>query len=373
MKIYDEAAKLLEKAVDKDLKANLDSQVKFKDILFNISELLKNEERSSEIKKQKLKEELSKTEHKFIHKVLPLNPNLIIQNISKSGNTVLKSNSFPVKYSFEIMKDSQVHNTRQDKTKYDFLFKNGDDLRQDQLILQVINFMDSLLKEASLNYPFTVYQVLATSNFDGFVEFVPNTRTVFDIEKQFTDSIYGYINKLAHDNEEKRKTFLNNFSNSLAGYCVVTYILGIGDRHLENLMVTQEGYLFHIDFGFIFGRDPKRFHPDIKITSQMKDTLNKLDKDLDGYELFKQNCVNAYLVLRTNARLLINLFYLMIDSGIEQLHDTKLLINLQNKFSLGMENLEAEKYLRKIIDDNTGSMAGIVADHMHGIAEILTK
>jgi phosphatidylinositol kinase/protein kinase (PI-3 family) len=61
-------------------------------------------------------------------------------------------------------------------------------MRSDQLIMQMISLLGSLMRGLNLDLQLTVYQVLAFSSVNGIMECVDNSHTVQDLEKEYTFS-----------------------------------------------------------------------------------------------------------------------------------------------------------------------------------------
>ena len=351
----------------------INNEVGFKSELVKISAAL-SKVGKVENKKKELHNLIDNSEKTFMQETeyyLPIDPKLKIKGTITESCTVFKSAKCPVKYTFKVTEDSKKNNHHDDKDHIRVMFKYGDDLRQDQLILQMINYMDSLLKNMHLDYEFTTYKTLATSKSDGFVEFVPNSKTIFDIKREYNNQIRAFYEEISKkdgkiDEAELNKK-LDSYINSCAGYCVVTYILGIGDRHLENLMIDRNGRLFHIDFGYILGKDPKPMPPPIKLCKEMVECMG--GKGSKRYEEFQQKCVNAYWVLRDNARVIVNMFYLMIDSGIPELNNIDNLKKLHEKFVPQKNKQEASNYILDNLKESVDAMMPVFMEKLHAWAQ----
>uniref|UniRef100_A0A4W5P024 Phosphatidylinositol 3-kinase catalytic subunit type 3 n=1 Tax=Hucho hucho TaxID=62062 RepID=A0A4W5P024_9TELE len=217
------------------------------------------------------------------------------------------------------------------------IFKNGDDLRQDMLTLQILRLMDLLWKEANLDLRIVPYGCLATGDRSGLIEVVSSADTIANIQLTSSNvAAAAAFNKDALLNWLKEKNSgdalekaIEEFTLSCAGYCVATYVLGIGDRHSDNIMVRSTGQLFHIDFGHILGNFKSKFgikrervpfiltHDFIHVIQQGK------TGNTEKFGSFRNYCEQAYLILRRNGNLFITLFALMLTAGLPELTSVK--------------------------------------------------
>ncbi|XP_065324991.1 phosphatidylinositol 3-kinase catalytic subunit type 3-like isoform X2 [Gordionus sp. m RMFG-2023] len=257
---------------------------------------------------------------------LPLDPEITVRAIIPQETFIFKSALMPCKYTFKTV----------DSKEYKLIFKHGDDLRQDQLILQIIKLMDKLLQQENLDLKLTAYKVLATSTKHGLVQFIESCSIAEILSNE--GSIQNYFRRFAPSDKDPygiKNNVMETYIKSCAGYCVITYILGIGDRHFDNLLITKTGKLFHIDFGYILGRDPKPMPPPMKLSKEMVEAMGGTTSK--HYQNFKKLCYTAFLHLRRHANLIMNLFSLMLDANIPD-------ICLERERTVKKDSLKKSRY-----------------------------
>jgi phosphatidylinositol 3-kinase len=118
----------------------------------------------------------------------PLNARIEITGIIAEKSSVFKSNLFPLLLFFQ----------RSDGGEYPVIFKNGDDMRQDQLVIQLFTLMDRLLRKENLDLKLSPYDVLATGGLEGMAQFIPS-KTIAAIASEHS-TLLNYLR--AHNPDE---------------------------------------------------------------------------------------------------------------------------------------------------------------------------
>uniref|UniRef100_A0A4W5K586 Phosphatidylinositol 3-kinase catalytic subunit type 3 n=1 Tax=Hucho hucho TaxID=62062 RepID=A0A4W5K586_9TELE len=346
------------------MRSLLASQQTFVDRLVQLMKAVQRESGNRKKKTERLQALLADNEKVNLCEIdpipLPLEPSVRIRGIVPDTATLFKSALMPAKLIFKA----------EDGAMYPVIFKHGDDLRQDQLILQIISLMDKLLRKENLDLKLTPYKVLATSTKHGFMQFVQSVPVAEVLATE--GNIQSFFRK--HAPSEKgpygiSPEVMDTYVKSCAGYCVITYILGVGDRHLDNLLLTKTGKLFHIDFGYILGRDPKPLPPPMKLSKEMVEGMGGMQSE--QYQEFRKQCYTAFLHLRRYSNLILNLFSLMVDANIPDiaLEPDKTVKKVQDKFRLDLSDEEAVHYMQSLIDESVGALFAAVVEQIHKFAQ----
>jgi len=336
---------------------------------------------------------------------------------------------------------------------FSIIFKVGDDLRQDQLTLQLIRIMDTLWRHGhptgaadasttsrsmqssidqkassrtnsmsvpsrttsvsgggmlrfltggkakdaadevlrraeeefykNLNEPLDLrmkaYGCSSTGNNTGMIEVVLHSKTLADVHKQYGGRAGAFDkttvkNYLAEFNI--KDTFMHardNFTRTCSGYIVATYVLGIGDRHCDNIMVTKDGKLFHIDFGHFLGnfkskmgikreRNPFVFSPEMAFVVS-EDTSEKSAE----YARFEGICCRAFNELRKQGNLIITLFTLMCAAGMPELLKREDVEYLRDMLALDQTDARANEKLREELKSSMGSISRQLDNWIHNM------
>lgn len=292
---------------------------------------------------------------------LPLDPSVSITGCYPEESLVFKSSLYPL----------LIHFKTTDGKKYPMFFKTGDDLRQDQLVIQIISLMDRLLRKENLDLKLSPYRILATSANAGAVQFIPSM-SLAAASAKYKGSILAYLRANNPDTTADlgvRPSAMDTYVKSCAGYCVITYLLGVGDRHLDNLLLAPSGHFFHADFGYILGRDPKPFAPQMKLCKEMVEGMGSSNST--QYAAFKSYCFTAYTTLRKSSNLILNLFSLMVDANIPDIkvEPGRVVEKVRERFHLEMSEEEAMRHFEGLIIDSVGSIFPVVIDTIHNMMQ----
>jgi len=101
-----------------------------------------------------------------------------------------------------------------------------------------------------MDFRMNIYNCISMEQRLGMIEVVRHAETIANIQKEkgmFSatspfkkGSLLSWL-KEHNKPADKLNKAINEFTLSCAGYCVATYVLGVADRHSDNIMVKRNG------------------------------------------------------------------------------------------------------------------------------------
>lgn len=235
------------------------------------------------------------------------------------------------------------------------IIKQGDDLRQDQNMMFMFHIMNAIWEEHRLEYnkhPIRAltYLCIPMGTDFGAIELVENCIPLRNIAS------------LA-DKFETDSHLFNNLIASTVGSYIATYICGVGDRDFDNILIRKDdGTLFHIDFGYIFGQKVSMDTAEFAITNHLYSIIIGQDDNEELWEQFIDICVDAFMILRQNIDEIIA-FTEIVWTFLEPSVSIKTWMN--HIFAIDLMEKEAEIALRNKLEQAPFKWNTTVKNVMH--------
>lgn len=239
----------------------------------------------------------------------------------------------------------------------DFIFKYGDDLRTDQACLHVFRLMNHLWKSSNIELKSEfvqakVYKIQPINSKMGLVEFVPGCTPLSAMSKE---TAYGL-------SEQKIARLV---ATSAAGY-IGAYILGIKDRHSDNILITEDSTVFHIDFGHVLGNGVTIDTGPFAITPELKEILEQWY----SWHVLVDLCERAFLVLREHAEVVSEYASLLLSPVFP---DIDVVAFCRKKLMVDVPAADATAKLRKLLRDAPSHYKTRLKNFVHGANQGIQK
>ncbi|CAE6494869.1 unnamed protein product [Rhizoctonia solani] len=322
-------------------------------------------------KKAKIDEEMAKIKVEE-GCYLPSNPDGVVVDIDKRSGRPLQSHAkAPFMATFKVRKVRTETETDpnsvlegagaviQVRKEYDVwqaaIFKVGDDCRQDVLALQIIAMFKNIFTDIGLMLYLYPYRVTATGPGRGVIDVVPNSTSRDEMGRaKINDLMAFFVSKYGTPDTIAFQKARLNFIQSMAAYSVACYILQIKDRHNGNIMIDGEGHIVHIDFGFLFDIDKYfhvlgvKFEPNsFKLNHEMIALMG--GKNSQGFNLFVQLTVKAFLAIRPHVTQLVDTVSLMLGADFPSFKGEPTIKRLQDRFVPQMTERQAADWMMGVI------------------------
>ena len=267
------------------------------------------------------------------------------------------------------------------------IVKTGDDLRQEAFACQLIAVCAKIWAEYGLDVWVKKMRILVTGESSGLIETITDAVSLHSIKRSLTlasgnlastpstpvigappaaakkrfatlqdhfSRSFGPVDSLAYTSA------IEAFTQRLAAYSMISYLLQLKDRHNGNILIDSEGHVVHIDFGFMLSNSPGNIAFEaapFKLTLEYLQLLGGVEGA--AFARFKELMKVAFQALRREAERILMLVELMGRGTSMAAFSvggvTGVVAALRQRFVLEKSEAEAREWVEELVGKSLGS------------------